>query len=111
MKPEDIAKAAHEAKEIKDMWDDLRDIETIFANVNAGYSYDRNKAEEIIQKNNVSDPVVFARNSNPATTIPLSRASDQTILDNLAFLHSYLSVKLTAKLEKEAKKENGNAHT
>ena len=111
MKPEDIAKTAHEAKEIKDMQDDLRDIETIFANVNVGYGYDRNKAEEIIQKNNVSDPYVFARNSNPATTIPLSRASDQTILDNLAFLHSYLSGKLTAKLEQEAKKENSNAHT
>lgn len=110
MKPEDIAKAVHEAKEIRDMRDDLRDIETIFAYVNAGYGYDRNKAEEIIRKNNVADPVVMARNNNPATTIPLSRANDQTILDNLAFLHSYLSGKLTAKLQQEAKKENDNAH-
>ena len=111
MKPEDIAKAAHEAKEIKDMRDDLRDIETIFANVNAGYGYDRSKAEEIIRKNNLADPVVMARNSNPATAIPLSQASDQTILDNLAFLHSYLSGKLMAKLAEEAKKENKNAYT
>lgn len=109
MKPEDIAKTAHELKEIKDMQDDLRDIETIFANVNAGYAYDRSKAEEIIRNNNTSDPYVMARNSNPATTIPLSRASDQTILDNLAFLHSYLSGKLMAKLEQEVRKENNNA--
>ncbi len=111
MKPEDNAKAAHEVKEIKDMLDDLRDIETIFANVNAGYGYDRRKAEEIIRKNNETDPVVMARNSNPATSIPLSRASDQTILNNLAYLHSYLSGKLMTKLAEEAKKENKNAHT
>lgn len=100
----DYYKAAHEAKEIRDIHDDLCDIEMIFANVNAGFGFDRNKAEEIIQKNNVSDPYVFARNSNPATTIPLSRASDQTILENLAFLQSYLSGKLTAKLEQAAEK-------
>lgn len=109
MKPEDNAKAIHEAKEIKNMRDDLRDIETIFANVNAGYGYDRNKAEEIIRKNNVADPVVMARNNNPATTIPLPWANDQTILDNLAFLHSYLTGKLVIKLEEEAKKENKDA--
>lgn len=106
MKPEDIAKTAHEAKEIKDMQDDLRDIETIFANANAGFGFDRNKAEEIIRKNNVSDPCVMARNNNPATTIPLSQASIQTLADNLSFLHSYLSGKLTAKLEKAAQEEN-----
>lgn len=111
MKSEDIEKTAHEAKEMKDMRDDLFDIETIFAYVNAGYGYDRSKAEEIIRKNNAADPVVMARNSNPATTVPLSQASDQTILDNLAFLHSYLGGKLTAKLAEEAQKENKNAHT
>ena len=111
MKPEDIAKTAHEEKEIKDMQDDLRDIETIFSNVNAGYGYDRSKAEEIIRNNNTSDPYVMARNNNPATTVRLSRASDQTILDNLAFLHSYLSGKLTAKLEQKARKENDDADT
>lgn len=111
MKSEDIAKTVHEAKEIKDMRDDLRDIETIFAYVNAGYGYDRSKAEEIICKNNAADPVVMARNNNPATTIPLSRANDQTILNNLAFLHSYLSGKLATKLEQEAKKGNRNAYT
>lgn len=106
MKPEDITKIAHEMKEIKDMQDDLRDIETIFANINAGYGYDRSKAEEIIRSNNTSDPYVMARNSNPATTVPLSRANDQTILDNLAFLHSYLSGKMLAKLEKTNHGEN-----
>lgn len=111
MKPEDIAKTAHEAKEIKNMRDDLRDIETIFAYANAGYGYDSNKAEEIICNNNAADPAVMARNSNPATAIPLSQASDQTIMDNLAFLQLYLSGKLTAKLEEEAKKENRNPHT
>ena len=111
LKPEDIAKTAHEAKEIRDMRDDLRDIETIFANVDEGYGYDRSKAEAIIRKNNAADPVVRARNNNPATTIPLSQASDQIVLNNLAFLHSYLSGKLTAKLEEEAKKGNKNAYT
>lgn len=98
MKPENIAKTAHAAKEIKDMQDDLRDIATIFVNANAGLGFDRNKAEEIIRKNNASDPLVLARNSNPATTVPLSQASDQTIMDNLAFLQSYLSGKLMAKI-------------
>ncbi len=109
LKPEDMAKTAHESKEIKDMRDDLRDIQTIFAYVNAGYGYDRNKAEEIIRKNNAADPVVMARNNNPTTTIPLSQANDQTILDNLAFLHSYLSGKLMTKLAEGAEKENKNA--
>jgi len=106
MKPEDIAKAAHEAEEIKDMQDELRDIAAIFANVNAGYEYDRNKAEEIIRKYNAADPVVMARNNNPATAIPLLRASDQTILDNLTFPQSYLNGKLAAKLQNAADKEH-----
>ena len=108
MKPEDIAKAAHHAKEIKDMQDDLRDIATIFANANAGFGFDRNKAEEIIRKNNVSDPYVMARNNNPATTIPLSQASIQTLAENLSFLQSYLNGKLLAKLERADQEENHN---
>lgn len=106
MKPEKIAKTAHAAKEIKDMQDDLRDIATIFVNANAGLGFDRNKAEEIIRKNNVSDPYIMARNNNPATTIPLSQANIQTLADNLSFLQSYLSEKLAAKLEKAAQEEN-----
>lgn len=106
MKPEDIVKSAHEAREIMDMCDDLRNIEVIFKNANTGFGFDRNKASEIIHKNNIADPVVLARNSNPATTIPLSQASDQTLADNLSFLHSYLSGKLAAKLEKAAQEEN-----
>lgn len=108
MTPENIAKSVNESKEIRDMQDDLRDIKTIFASVRAGYGYNRSKAEEIIRKNNSSDPIVMARNSNPTTTIPLFRASDQTILDNLAFLFSYLIVKLTAKLGQEVEKENNH---
>lgn len=106
MKPEDIAKNGHTAKEIKDIQDDLRDIATIFANANAGFGFDRNKAEEIIRKNNVSDPYIMARNNNPATTIPLSQANIQTFANNLSFLQSYLSGKLAAKLEKAAQEEN-----
>lgn len=111
LKPEDMARTAHESKEIKDMRDDLLDIQTIFANDNVGYGYDRRKAEEIICKNNAADPVVLARNINPKTVIPLSQASDKTILDNLAFLHSYLSGKLLTKLAEKAEKENKNADT
>lgn len=110
MKPEDIAKTAHEAKEIKDMQDDLRDIETIFANANAGFGFDRNKAEEIIRKNNVSDPYVMARNNNPTTTVPLSQASIQTLADNLLFLQSYLNGKMLAKLENAVQEETHNNH-
>jgi hypothetical protein len=53
MKPEDIAKSAHEAKEVMDMYNDLRDIEVIFKNADAGFGSDRNKAVEIIRKNNI----------------------------------------------------------
>ena len=83
---------------------DLLDITDILEHYYNRVGFDRNKAEEIIRRNNTSDPVVYARNSDPVTTIPLSCASDQTIIENLAFLHSYLSVKLIAEYGKRSQK-------
>lgn len=77
---------------------DIDEIQDVLNRVNAGCLLDRKKAEDIIRKHNLTDPVVAASNFAPNSVyVTFDQASDSMYLDKLEFIRSYLSSKLINK--------------
>lgn len=77
---------------------DIDEIQDVFCRVRAGYPLDRKKAEDIIRKHNLTDPLVAAYNSPIIPGyVTFEQATDQMVLGNLNTIQIYLSAKLTGK--------------
>ncbi len=77
---------------------DIDEIQDVFDRVRAGYPLDRKKAEDIIRKHNLTDPVVAASNFAPNSVyVTFEQATDSMYLDKLESIRVYLSGKLISK--------------
>ena len=92
-------------EEMVKLLNDIDEIQDVFDRVRAGYPLDRKKADDIIRKHNLTDPVVAASNFAPNSVyVTFEQATDSMYLDKLESIKSYLSGKLIGKAQSEYRK-------
>ena len=92
-------------EEMVKLLNDIDEIQDVFDRVRAGYPLDRKKADDIIRKHNLTDPVVAASNFAPNSVyVTFEQATDSMCLDKLESIKSYLSGKLIGKAQSEYRK-------
>ena len=81
---------------------DIHEIEAVLNRYQQGMGFDRQKAEEIIQKHNRSDAAVAAYNSPLIPGwIAFEQASDEAMYCNLVAIRNILLAELTGKSVEE----------
>lgn len=98
-----------ESNESADTLHNLAEIDDVIKRYQQDKKFDRQKAEEIIVKHTLSDPVIGAcNNSNSRSFIPFSQATDEMVYQHLCLIRQYLLKKRELELsEKLLKRENG----
>ena len=100
--------AVSRAKEFKDYHDlerSIAEIRDLLLKKQNGHGFDRQKAEEIIRKHDVSEPAVAIMKSPLLRGwIPFRQANDDQVASNLIEIKTILEAELARKLAEQASK-------